>query len=88
MKQPTKQDDLGAILTRLADVVLEMDQADLVKLLPQVQARMERPEPSQDWRRSVVSFFIINGIRATQSLAPHAKHPQVPQGPPQLRVIK
>ncbi len=88
MKQPTKHGDIGAILDRLADEVLEMDQDELEKLLPRVQARMESPEPSRQWQRSVIAFFLINGIRATQSLAPHARRPPVPQGPPKLRVVK
>lgn len=79
---------MGTILDRLADELLNLDPTDLEELLPIVQARMESPDTTDDWRRSVVAFFMINGIRATQSLAPHARRPVIPEGVPQLRLVK
>lgn len=86
--KPSRNNDLDKVLEHLADRVLDMDLSELEEVLPMVQDRMERPDTSEDWQRSVVSFFLINGVRATQSLAPHARRPPAYEGPAKLKVVK
>ncbi len=74
----------------LAEQVLELDQATLKKLLPEIQARMEQADGTPEWERAVVAFFMINAVRAKDHLAKAHGRPDMEEihEPPRLRVVK
>lgn len=78
------------MLDHLADQILDLDGTELIELLPEMQARMEDCDLSRDWERSVITFFLINGVRFKCSLA--SKHKDIECPPlkerPRLRLVK
>ena len=55
---------LEPALDRLAERILSLDEASLSSLLEKYKARMEHFEPTKEWERAVIIFFIINAVRA------------------------
>jgi hypothetical protein len=55
---------LESALDRLAERILGLDEASLSSLLQKYKARMEHFEPTKEWERAVIVFFIINAVRA------------------------
>jgi hypothetical protein len=55
---------LESALDRLAERILSLDEASLSSLLGKYKARMEHFEPTKEWERAVIIFFIINAVRA------------------------
>jgi hypothetical protein len=55
---------LEPALDRLAERILGLDEASLSSLWEKYKNRMERFEPSKEWEKSVIIFFIINAVRA------------------------
>ena len=55
---------LESALDRLAERILSLDEASLSSLLEKYKARMEHFEPTKEWERAVIIFFIINAVRA------------------------
>ena len=51
-------------LDRLAQQILGLDEASLSSLWEKYKKRMEHFEPSQEWEKAVIIFFIINAVRA------------------------
>jgi hypothetical protein len=67
MKQNTSPGVIEMIesaLNRLAERILSLDEASLSSLLEKYKARMEQFEPSKEWEKAVIIFFIINAVRA------------------------
>lgn len=50
-------------LNRLAEQILSFDEASLTNLLEEYRAKMDNFEPSREWERAVIIFFIINSVR-------------------------
>jgi len=78
------------MLDHLADQILDLDGSELSELLPQAQARMEDCDLSRDWERSVITFFLINGMRFKCSMASKHKEQDCPKikGRTRLRLVK
>jgi hypothetical protein len=55
---------IESALNRLADRILSLDEASLSSLLEKYKRRMEHFEPSKEWEKAVIIFFIINAVRA------------------------
>ncbi|MBE0556367.1 MAG: hypothetical protein IH628_03960, partial [Proteobacteria bacterium] len=55
---------LESALDRLAERILGLDEASLSSLLGKYKKRMENFEPSKEWEKAVIIFFIINAVRA------------------------
>jgi hypothetical protein len=55
-------------IERLAAWLLEYDEKDLNQLLKHFKARMEQGEPSPEWERAVIAYFMINGVRVKNTL--------------------
>lgn len=51
-------------LSRLAEKILNFDEASLTSLLEKYKKRMEDFSPSKEWEKAVIIFFIINAVRA------------------------
>lgn len=50
-------------LDRLAEQILSFDEASLTSLLDDYRAKMDAFEPTREWERAVIIFFIINSVR-------------------------
>lgn len=49
-------------LEAIADKILKFDEASMQALWDKYRARIENFEPTKDWERSVIIFFIINAM--------------------------
>lgn len=86
----TTEVSVREMLDHLADQILDLDADELNELLPEMQHRMENCDNSQEWERSVITFFLINAVRFKCSLASkHAQKncPQIEEHP-KLRLVK
>lgn len=86
---------LQSALDKLSETILGLDEASLTSLLPVYKQRMEHFEPTREWERAVIGFFIINAVRAknhifNEQLAPHEKAMPMrkPSPKPTLRRVK
>jgi predicted house-cleaning noncanonical NTP pyrophosphatase (MazG superfamily) len=59
---------IEAALNKLAEHILGMDEASLAALAQKYKERIENFEVSKEWEKSVIIFFIINGVRAKNSI--------------------
>lgn len=55
-------------LDEIAERILMLDEASLSGLLEKYRLRMEAFEPSKNWEKSVILFFVINAVRAKNHL--------------------
>lgn len=55
-------------LEKIAETILSLDEASLVSLWQKYKLRMETFEPSREWERSVIVFFLINAVRAKNQI--------------------
>ena len=55
---------LESALENLAEKILSFDEASLSSLWEKYKSRMERFEPTKEWEKAVIVFFIINAVRA------------------------
>jgi len=55
---------LESALDKLAERILSFDETSLSSLWEKYKVRMERFEPSKEWEKAVIVFFIIKAIRA------------------------
>lgn len=56
------------MLEQLADKVLTLDENSLTELLPHYKQVMEKFEPTPEWEKAVIIFFLINSVRVKNSL--------------------
>jgi hypothetical protein len=54
---------LEPALNKLAQQILSLDEASLSSLWEKYRKRMEHFEPSKEWEKAVIIFFIINAVR-------------------------
>lgn len=78
------------MLEHFADQILDLDPCEVEEVLQDFQTRMVAADNSPEWRRSVIAFFIINGLRATERLASHHRDTPTsePRKRPHLRLVK
>jgi len=55
-------------LEKIADQVLSLDDSELIPLLDHYKDRMSQNEPTRAWERSVIAYFVLNGIRIKNTL--------------------
>ena len=86
---------LEPALDRLAQQILALDEASLSALWEKYKNRMEHFEPSKEWEKAVIIFFIINSVRAKnhifneQLMRQQQTRPDPPKkGRPKLRLVK
>lgn len=77
-------------IERLADRVLAYEETDLTSLLDRYKTRMEQSEPTPEWERAVIAYFLINGVRVKNVLKHGKSHrrQRIPGRPPALRLVK
>ena len=59
---------LESSLDKMAQQILSLDEASLASLWGKYKTRMENFEPSKDWEKAVIIFFIINAVRAKNQI--------------------
>jgi hypothetical protein len=87
---------LESSLDKLAQQILGLDEASLSSLWEKYKKRMEHFEPSKEWEKAVIIFFIINAVRAknhifNEQLMQHQQQTgpeKPPRGKPLLRLVK
>ena len=88
---------LESSLDRLAQQILGLDEASLSSLWEKYKKRMEHFEPSKEWEKAVIVFFIINSVRAKNHIFNEQLMRQrqqqtgpekPPKGKPELRLVK
>jgi hypothetical protein len=88
---------LESALDKLAQQILGLDEASLSSLWDKYKKRMEQFEPSKEWEKAVIIFFIINAVRAKNHIFNEQivrQHPspvppgKPPQKKPDLRLVK
>ena len=61
----------------LAATILSMDEEDLAEQLTHYKEIMEDFNPTPEWEKAVIAFFLINGVRVKNNLLQaqsHRKH--------------
>lgn len=81
---------LEVSLQRIAEKILNLDEASLASLWEKYRQRMERFEPNREWERAVIIFFIINAVRAknhifNEQILKMQDRKQSSESPPQAR---
>ena len=86
---------LESSLDKLAQQILGLDEASLSSLWEKYKKRMEHFEPSKEWEKAVIIFFIINAVRAKNHIFNEQLQRQLETGPekplkgkPALRLVK
>jgi hypothetical protein len=91
---------LESSLDKLAQQILSLDEASLSSLWRKYKTRMENFEPSKEWEKAVIIFFIINAVRAKNEIfneqllqrqnprPASVSTPQREKGKPNLRLVK
>jgi hypothetical protein len=80
---------IAEAIERLADRMLAYEEADLTDLLHHFKNRMEQFEPTPQWERAVIAYFLINGVRVKNALKHGKMHGQrTPVRRPALRLVK
>ncbi len=88
---------LEKTLDRLADQILRLDEASLTTLYDKYKEGMDQFEPTRDWEKSVIIFFIINAVRVKNQLfnerimkrhGRHAPEKKESKSKPNLKLIK
>ena len=54
---------LESALDKMADNILNLDEASLSNLWNKYKKKMERFDTTKEWEKSVIIFFIINSVR-------------------------
>jgi hypothetical protein len=86
-------------LEKIAEKILTLDEASLAALWDQYKQKMEKFQPTREWERSVIVFFIINSVRVknhifneriVQHYHPGEPKPEepAPKGKPNLKLVK
>jgi len=54
---------LESALDKLAETILNLDEASLAGLWDKYKEKMENFDTTKEWEKSVIIFFIINSVR-------------------------
>ncbi len=88
---------LESALHKLAEKILNLDEASLTSLWEKYKTKMEHFETTKEWEKSVIIFFIINAVRAKNHIFNEnmlqlqersAKQEKKPKKKPDLRLVK
>lgn len=84
---------IDASLNNIAERILALDEASLAALWEKYKARMERFDPSKDWEKALIIFFIINAVRVknkifNEQILNQQTQPNPPVQKPVLKRVK
>ena len=82
---------LESSLDKLAQQILGLDEASLASLWGKYRQRMEQFEPTKEWEKAVIIFFIINAVRAKNHIFNEQimkqKRQVEPEKPPKIKPV-
>jgi hypothetical protein len=88
---------LESALDKMAENILNLDEASLTSLWEKYKTRMEHFETTKEWEKSVIVFFIINAVRVKNHIfnenmlelqKKHDKREKSPKKKPDLKLVK
>jgi hypothetical protein len=59
---------LDKVLDKLAEQIITLEEASLTQLRKKYLDRLFRFEPTKEWEKAVIIYFIINGVIAKNNL--------------------
>jgi hypothetical protein len=59
---------METLLHRLAEQILNLDEASLTSLLDKYRQKVNNFEPTREWEKAVIILFIINGVKAKNAI--------------------
>jgi hypothetical protein len=76
---------LEKALDRMAEQIITLDEASLTQLRKKYLNRLLQFEPTNEWEKAVIIYFIINGVIAKNNLFNHhileQEKGEIPKGP-------
>jgi len=76
---------LEKALDKIAEQIIALDEASLTQLRKKYLDRLFQFEPTKEWEKAVVTYFIINGVIAKNNLFNHhileGQNGETPKGP-------
>jgi len=88
---------LESALDKMAETILNLDEASLTGLWDKYKKKMEHFDTSREWEKAVIVFFIINSIRVKNHIfnenilnlqKKQNKPERPPKGKPDLKLVK
>jgi hypothetical protein len=88
---------LESALGKMAETILNLDEASLASLWDKYKKKMEHFETTREWEKSVIIFFIINSVRVKNHIfnenilklqEKQSKPEKLPKGKPDLKLVK
>ena len=88
---------LESALDKMAETILNLDEASLASLWEKYKTRMEHFDTTKEWEKSVIIFFIINAVRVKNHIfnenmlelqKKHVKPQKPPKKRPDLKLVK
>jgi len=88
---------LESALGKMAETILNLDEASLASLWDKYKKKMEHFETTKEWEKSVIIFFIINSVRVKNHIfnenvlklqEKQSKPAKLPKGKPDLKLVK
>jgi len=92
---------LEKALDKIAEQIIALDEASLTQLRKKYLDKLFQFEPTKEWEKAVITYFIINGVIAKNNLFNHhivaaqkGETPKRPEGGPKkkknrrLKVVK
>ncbi len=88
---------LESALEKLAETILNLDEASLTSLWDKYKKKMENFDTTREWEQAVIIFFIINSVRVKNHIfnenilnlhKKHNKPAKPPKVKPHLKLIK
>ena len=79
-------------LDQIAEKIRKIDEDSLTRLLPVYKKKMEKFEPTEEWEKAVIIFFLINAVRVKNSIfndnVIKENSPKKPSDGPSLKLVK
>jgi hypothetical protein len=88
---------LESSLDKLAETILNLDEASLASLWDKYKKKMENFDSTKEWEKAVIIFFIINSVRVKNHIfnenilnlqKKQNKPARTPKVKPNLKLIK
>ncbi|MCX5845705.1 MAG: hypothetical protein NTW12_05010 [Deltaproteobacteria bacterium] len=88
---------LESALDKMAETILNLDEASLTGLWDKYKKKMEHFDTSREWEKAVIIFFIINSMRVKNHIfnenilnlqKKQNKPERPPKGKPDLKLVK
>jgi hypothetical protein len=75
-------------LSQIVDRILQLDETELTRLLPEYKRIMDDFQPTKEWEKAVITYFVINAVRVKNTLFNDHIEKQNAKGKPHLKLVK